>query len=139
MDIQAIGEQCIEMHCSAMKKEHNYGDPECDFILRSVDGEVSLEDKPNKKPNAAERWDAWQKLQESFRLDDLMNLDWARRGDGALMLQDEWGWFAMVENGMGDIGAQSADRGDNDQIFDVYCEPVWLSWATARELERDNG
>lgn len=54
------------------------------------------------------------------------------------MLQDRWGWFALPTNGVGDIGAQSADPNDPDQeIYTIYCEPIWLAWAADWEYERD--
>lgn len=88
------------------------------------------------KPSPAERWNRWQDDDEATN-GDRGATDWARRGDGALMLQDEWGWFAMVTNPTtGEITAQSADRGDPTTHFEVYCEPVWLSWAADEEQAR---
>lgn len=98
------------------------------------------------KPNPAARWNAWRSVEELDEYPPLNNraaenLDWARRGDGALMLQDGWGWFAMVTGEDGIIRAQSCDSDDGVEppLFDVYCEPVWLAWAADHEFERDNG
>lgn len=94
-------------------------------------------DAQSEKPNAAERWEAWYEKNGIYAPDDPMDLTWGRRGDGALMLQDEWGWFSMVSNGMGDIGAQSSDPNDDPFIQTVNCNSFWLSWAERREAARD--
>jgi hypothetical protein len=80
------------------------------------------------KPNAAERWQRWQELNEDAP--DPSNTDWAIRGDGAVLLQDDYGWFAMLRDQNDVIVAQSADPNDPDQnLHPVYCEPIWLAWA----------
>lgn len=77
--------------------------------------------------NAAERFERWENQDwETPENDDVQNTEFALRGDRALMLKDEDGWFAMVTLEDGTIVAEDPDGTQHD----VYCEPVWLSWAS---------
>lgn len=146
--------KCVEMHCSGNKIEHEYGSKVCDWvwdaeheILYGKNEAPTNREDFNARPTPADRWDRWmmRNEKEGFEGDTFTtgDKDWARRGDGALMLQDQWGWFAMVTDATGTIYAESADMQDrlhdiNSGRFEVYCEPVWLAWAADAEAEREN-
>lgn len=146
-------ETCIEMHCSGAGTDHDYGDPVCDWVWDSdheilygkneapTNREAFEQEQFDRRPNPADRWNTWQKHNDEN--DNFQNTAWARRGDGALMLQDQHGWFAMVTDADGTIYTESADATDrlhdtNSGRFDVYCEPIWLSWAADAEMARDD-
>lgn len=76
-----------------------------------------------------ERWDRYQELMENDVTSDSYNgQDYACRGDGAIMLKDDDGWFLMVTDEDGHIWACPDIDDPLTQKESVYCEPIWLSW-----------
>jgi hypothetical protein len=90
--------------------------------------------------SAAERYERWS-IKNEFG-DDAegeAGRDWAERGDGALMILDEEGWFYLVTTtegptypGQSHIYAQNPDG----PLENIYCEPMWISWAKDAMYEK---
>jgi hypothetical protein len=86
------------------------------------------------RPSPAARYEEYQARHEDHNETTASaeaNDDWAVRGDGAVLLRDAYGWFALVTDDTGTITAVSQDPQDlnttNHGYWAIYCEPIWLS------------